>query len=116
MLENIRPEYAQSPKTVAMMRPALLFVKADWCPHCKTTRPIMEKVAHALGTAVRVVTVDSEKNKQLIRQLGVTSYPTLIFVSKDGTMHTYTKPDRTFDSIIGFVCQYSTLQYCARKK
>lgn len=64
----------------------------------------MEKVATSLGQAVPVYSVDGDKNKKLMTELGVSSFPTLMLVRSTGVKKF--EGERTFDQIVGFVCAH----------
>jgi thioredoxin-like negative regulator of GroEL len=100
--------------TLRSIAPALLFVNVSWCGHCTRAKPLMEKVATALGSTVPVLSVDGDKNKALAQQLEVQSYPTILLATKEGAI-TFLG-ERTFDQIIGFVCSNGLKgDYCGRE-
>lgn len=102
----IPPFYARDANGLRAASPSVLFVKAEWCPHCRDAKPLMEKVATALGHAVPVYAIDADANAELVKSLGVGSFPTILFANNDG-IKKFTG-ERTFDSIIGFVCENTT--------
>ena len=94
--------------------PALLFVKADYCGHCTRAKPIIAQVAKTLGSVVPVFAVDSSRDKALIEALGVTSYPTIIYVNR-GKLSKF-NGTRDANTITGFVCSQAsgTYAFCPR--
>ena len=95
--------------------PALLYVNAKWCGHCKNTRPVMQDVAQMLGSVVPVFDVDSDTNGALISELGVEGFPTIIY-KKGSKLKTF-ESSRTADAIQGFVCdQDSSPGFCATRR
>lgn len=86
--------------------PVLLFIKVDWCGYCRAAKPIMDKVASALGQTVTVRTVDGDADKQTVEQFGVTSYPSIFLIT--GSSIKKFEGERTFDNLIGFVCEHGT--------
>lgn len=68
---------------------AILFVKADWCPHCQAAKPQMDRAASFLGSVVPVYEVDSERNADVIEALGVESFPTILFRDARGKLTEY---------------------------
>lgn len=111
---EIPPFYARDANQLLAASPSLLFVNVTWCPHCKDAKPLLDKVASALGHAVPVYSIDGDRNSALVKQLGVESYPTLLFVNQDGIKKF--AGERGFDSIIGFVCENSGEgSYCKKK-
>lgn len=94
--------------------PALLYVNVKWCPHCRSARPIMERVSGILGSQVPVYNIDGDTRDDLVQALGVTSFPTIIYVSSGGARYTYDGP-RTQDAIASSVCHHSeTYPFCER--
>ena len=88
--------------------PALLFVKAEWCGHCRRTAPVIDKVSRLLGSAVPVYIVDSDENAALIREWKITSYPTILYSDGRGNSFTF-NGDRTEDGVASWVCKLSSL-------
>ena len=113
-MTTIRAFHAEDIHALKALTPALLFVKTDWCPYCRDAKPLIDKVAAALGSTVQVVAIDGDKSKRLVQQLGVSTYPTLIAVNSKGIKRF--SGERTFDQIIGFVCEYAASgKYCTAK-
>lgn len=100
---------------LATIGPALLFVNVDWCGWCKRAKPVLERVSGITGTVVPVFSVNGDARPELAKQLGVQSYPTIIYVAKGGKRYVYTG-DRTVDAIVAFVCNNSASkgQFCRR--
>ena len=81
--------------------PCLVIVSVDWCPHCRSAKPVLDRVAQGLGTAVPTYVVNGDSRKDLVAALGVDSFPTILFVDDDGNVHKYAD-ERTFDGITTF--------------
>ncbi len=58
---------------------------ADWCGPCRQLTPVLEKVVHSFGGAVRLVKVNVDQNQTLAAQLRVQSLPT-VYAFKDGRL------------------------------
>lgn len=86
--------------------PAVLFVKADWCPHCVRAKPEVARAARVLGSVVPVYELDSERNKRKIESLGVDGFPTIFFLSKDGDLRTF-GGERSGQKIADWACAQS---------
>lgn len=103
---DIPPFYAKSARALQAAAPSLVFVNVSWCKYCKEARPVLDKVASALGWNVPVYSLDADKNPDVAKELGVASYPTIFFASNDGFRKF--EGERTYDQLIGFVCESST--------
>lgn len=68
---------------------ALLFNKADWCPHCKAAKPEIDRAAQILGTVVPVYAVDSERDAVFQSKIGVQAFPTIMFRDARGKLTEY---------------------------
>jgi len=65
-------------------KPAIIDVYADWCAPCRQLSPIVEEIAKEYAGRINVYKIDTEKEKLLAQNLGITGLPTLLFISKDG--------------------------------
>lgn len=91
--------------------PAVLFAKAEWCPHCQDAKPELEQAASILGSVLPVYAVDSERNEGAIRKLKVQAYPTIMYQSAEGKVVEYTGP-RKGNKIADWACAQSGM--CGR--
>jgi putative thioredoxin len=55
--------------------PVLVDFWATWCGPCKTLTPMLEKVVRAAGGRVKLVKIDSDKNRALMQQLAQIGLP-----------------------------------------
>lgn len=93
----------------------MLFVKADWCPHCRAMKPEMEKVARDLApAAIPVYAVDSEKHREFVQKLKIRGFPTILFVDASGQMSTFEDNERNDQRITSWVCVVSGR--CSRRR
>lgn len=88
-----------------MHLPAVLFVKADWCPHCHDMAPHMKRCQQSLRDQMPVYVIDADKHKQVVQQLGVEGFPTVIVVGADRKMREY-NGTRNGAAIAKFARQY----------
>lgn len=86
--------------------PAILFVKADWCPHCRAAKPEIAKAAQVLGTVLPVYEVDSERHKDVVEALGVDGFPTIFFRAASGKLKRY-GGERLGQKIADWACAQS---------
>jgi len=52
--------------------------KAEWCGHCRGFKPIWEKIKDDLKNKYDFVTVDADKDKNLIDKWNIQGFPTII--------------------------------------
>jgi thiol-disulfide isomerase/thioredoxin len=78
----------------------LFLFKVDWCPHCKSAKPIFDEVEKELkgqplnGYTVTFTTVDCEAEPDMADKFKIEGYPTIKLV-KDGQVIEYdAKPDK----------------------
>jgi thiol-disulfide isomerase/thioredoxin len=84
---------------------ALLFFSMDGCPWCIRAKPVMEVVAKTLGSVVPVYKVGT--GSPLVAALGVTGFPTIVYVDAFGVASVY-EGERTADLIAAFVCNHAS--------
>ena len=58
--------------------PVVVDVTAEWCGPCKAMEPVLDELARAEGERLLVVSVDVEEAPDVVRRLGVMSFPTLL--------------------------------------
>lgn len=80
---------------------ALLFFSMESCPWCIRAAPVMKTVATTLGSVVPTYKVPPEN--PLTRVLGVSGFPTIIYINALGVPLKF-EGERTADAIASFVC------------
>ena len=82
---------------------SLLYVNVGWCGYCTKARPIMDQVSLMLGHGVPVYDVDGDVWREyLVSRLGEfapKSYPTILFIGRNGDVIPYTG-ERAVDEIV----------------
>lgn len=72
---------------------------ADWCPHCKTVKPIFQQWSKSgqvsvNGKSVNAQMMEADANADEISKAGVKGFPTFILSKPDGSSVEY-KGDRS---------------------
>ncbi len=64
----------------------LILFKAEWCGHCKSFKPVWEKLQkeYEKNDDVELVTYDSDNNKLEMLMYKINSFPTILLQSKKG--------------------------------
>jgi thioredoxin 1 len=72
-------------------KPTVIDFYATWCQPCKQLEPLIEKAKTEYGEKVNFmsINVDDPNNEALIEQYGVSPIPTLVFLSPEGEVVTY---------------------------
>ena len=80
-------------------RPAVIDVSAEWCGWCKKMHPHLEQLAKKHSGEIDFFQLNYETDLELIHQLGVSSYPTLIYIKADGKVVIDDQGFRTADEL-----------------
>ncbi len=65
-------------------KPAIVDFYADWCPPCRMLSPLVEEISKEYAGKIDVYKVDTDKEKELAQNLGITNLPTLLFIPAEG--------------------------------
>lgn len=65
-------------------KPAIIDFYADWCAPCRQLSPIVEEIAKEYSGKIVVYKVDTEKERKLAQNVGVSALPTLLFIPVKG--------------------------------
>ena len=59
--------------------PVMVDIGATWCVPCHELAPTVEKMSSVYSGQLKVAEMDADQNSDLVGQLGVESFPTLLF-------------------------------------
>lgn len=65
-------------------KPAIIDFYADWCPPCRQLSPLVEEIAKEYEGKIVVYKVNTDKEKALTQNMGISSLPTLLFIPATG--------------------------------
>ncbi len=57
---------------------------ATWCPPCKQQAPIIEELAEEYKGQIEIVSIDTDKNRELAQKFDIQAIPTLVFLDASG--------------------------------
>lgn len=63
-------------------KPVLVDFYATWCGPCKMMAPVIEAVSKELGSRIRVLKIDVDKNQSVAAHYRIQSVPTFIIFKK----------------------------------
>ncbi len=58
--------------------PTLVDFYATWCGPCKTMAPVLEQLKDQMGSKVRVLKIDVDKNQEVAEKFKIRGVPTFI--------------------------------------
>jgi thioredoxin 1 len=74
-------------------KPVIIDFYADWCPPCRQLSPLVEEIAKEYAGKINVYKVNTDKERILSQEIGITNLPTLLFIPAQG------KPQVTMGAI-----------------
>ncbi len=81
--------------------PAFVMYFAEWCGHCKRTKPEFKKLMESYKGPVKIMMVDCEapENAELVKKQNIKGFPTIRYYPNglDGTFEDYSGNRTLFD-------------------
>jgi len=62
--------------------PTLVDFYATWCGPCQQMHPILDQFKVKMGSSVRIVKIDVDKNQEVAAKFKIRSVPTLVLFKK----------------------------------
>lgn len=102
-------------KVNGMTRPGLLFIHADWCPHCIRFKPDFNELDKKIGHGFTLLAIEDKKigNSDLMNALGIQGYPTLKWVDAEGNITGEYTGERKISTIMNHICEH--FHFCVGK-
>lgn len=73
----------------------------NWCPHCKTAKPVWDDFkkhigskGHSSGVTVNFIEVDCEQDRKTAEKFNVSGYPTIKLLYNDKVIEYDAKPNK----------------------
>ena len=58
--------------------PTLVDFHATWCGPCQAMHPVMDRLKNEMGSQVRILKIDVDKNQEVANKFKVRSVPTFV--------------------------------------
>ena len=100
LINKIRPDYVENKEFINKRVDSveLLFFYTDWCPHCKTAKPIWKDLKDTTpainNVKINYVDVNCETEKDLAEKYNVEGYPTIKLIKDNQVIEYDAKPDK----------------------
>lgn len=62
--------------------PTLVDFHATWCGPCKMMIPVLDKLKDEMGSKIRIIKIDIDKNQEVAEKFKVRGVPTFILFKK----------------------------------
>jgi thiol-disulfide isomerase/thioredoxin len=74
-------EKMENPKDLQQYNdvPTFVMYKANWCGHCQKAKPEWEKALNENKTKIKMVAIDGDQFKDLVKQKNITGFPTILY-------------------------------------
>jgi thiol-disulfide isomerase/thioredoxin len=100
LFNKIRPDYVENKEFIIKSADSvqLLFFYTDWCPHCKTAKPIWEDLKKTTpminNIKIHYIDVDCETERAKAADYNVEGYPTIKLIKDNQVIEYDAKPDK----------------------
>ncbi len=84
----------------------MIVFKQNWCMHCTKLKPDYLQAAQLTGNAFAMGSVEGTEagNDAVMKNLNIVSYPTILFVSADGSIGSPYTGDRSPSGLLTGIC------------
>lgn len=80
--------------------PCMIFIYANWCGHCRTTKPHWNEAVEKMGDVTPYAI--SDESPELLKAFEVQGFPTIIGFDKDKKKHDFPPQNRTAETLVAF--------------
>lgn len=100
LFNKIRPDYVENKEFINKRVDSveLLFFYTDWCPHCKTAKPIWNDLKDTTpminNVKINYIDVNCETETELAEKYNVDGYPTIKLIKDNQVIEYDAKPDK----------------------
>ena len=100
LFNKIKPDYVENKEFINKRVDSveLLFFYTDWCPHCKTAKPIWKDLKDTTpainNVKINYVDVNCETKTELAEKYNVEGYPTIKLIKDNQVIEYDAKPDK----------------------
>ena len=100
LFNKIRPDYVENKEFINKRVDSveLLFFYTDWCPHCKTAKPIWNYLKDTTpminNVKINYIDVNCETETELAEKYNVDGYPTIKLIKDNQVIEYDAKPDK----------------------
>tara|TARA_A100001015_G_scaffold318119_1_gene436993 strand:+ start:226 stop:669 length:444 start_codon:yes stop_codon:yes gene_type:complete len=100
LLDKIKPDYIENKEFISKNVDSVIlyFFYTDWCPHCKSAKPIWEDLKNTItmvnNVKINYIDVNCDNEKQLAETFNIEGYPTIKMVKENQVIEYDAKPDK----------------------
>ena len=87
------------PYTENMQYPCIIFIYANWCGHCVTTKPNWNEAVEEMEVTPYAI---SDQSPELLEKFEVKGFPTIIGFDKNKNKHDFPPEKRTTENLLSF--------------